>query len=97
MFANPETNKIFLVIVLTVLIVIGVNALLYVGLRRGDDAGLIELSRKAFKRARNPWQDEDDALQELSNLVAKHKEEVREDLHSREEEEPHHSEKGPDI
>jgi hypothetical protein len=67
-------EKITLVIGLTLLIVIGVNVALYFGFRNRGLPHQIELFRKAARRARNPWQDEDDALGELANLVAKLKE-----------------------
>ena len=42
----------------------------YAGLRRGKEANMVELTRKAAQRARNPWQDEEEALQELSRMVS---------------------------
>jgi hypothetical protein len=65
-----DSNRIFLVIVLTAVIVIGINGLLYVAFRRGNEANMIDLTRKALQKTRNPWQEEDEALQELSRLVA---------------------------
>jgi len=64
-------EKITLVVGLTLIIVIGVNVALYFGFRDRSLPHQIELFRKAARRARNPWQDEDDALGELANLVAK--------------------------
>lgn len=64
-------EKVTLVIGLTVLIVIGVNVALYFSFRDRSLPHQIELFRRAAQRARNPWQDEDDALGELSSLVAK--------------------------
>jgi hypothetical protein len=65
-----DSGRIALVIVLTVVIVVGINGLLYLALRRGNEANMIDLTRKALKHSRNPWQDEDRSLQELSSLVA---------------------------
>ena len=65
-----ESDRIFLVVVLTVVIVIGINGLLYLALRRGNEANMIDLTRKALKNTRNPWEEEDRSLQELSSLVA---------------------------
>jgi hypothetical protein len=65
-----DFSKVFLVICLTLVIVVGVNAALYVSLRRGNEAGQIELFRRAAQRAREPWKEEDEALQELSRRVA---------------------------
>ena len=64
-----DFNKVFLVVCLTILGVIALNALIYLSLRRGDEANAIDLMRKAARRARDPWKDEDDALKELSRLV----------------------------
>jgi hypothetical protein len=63
-------ENVTLVIVLAAVIVIGVNGMLYLALRRGNEANLIDLARKSFRRARNPWQDEEDELKELADLVA---------------------------
>lgn len=65
-----ESDRVFLVIVLTAVIVIGINGLLYVAFRRGNEANMIDITRKALQNTRNPWQEEDRALQELSNLVS---------------------------
>jgi hypothetical protein len=65
-----ETSKIFLVICLTVAIVVGVNGLLLFSLRRKNLAQQFNLLRKASQRARQPWQTEDQALEELSRRVA---------------------------
>ncbi len=64
-------EKVTLVIGLTLIIVIGANVILYFGFRDRSLPHQIELFRRAARRARNPWQDEDDALVELSDLVSK--------------------------
>ena len=64
-------EKVILVIGLTLLIVIGANVILFFGFRDRSLPHQIELFRRAARRARNPWQDEDDALGELSDLVSK--------------------------
>jgi Sec-independent protein translocase protein TatA len=64
-------EKVTLVIGLTVLIVVSVNVILFFGFRDRSLPYQIELFRRAAQRARDPWQDEDDALEELSNLVSK--------------------------
>ena len=74
MLREIDFEKLLLVICLTVLIVAGLNALAYAALRRGNEANMIELTRKAAQRARNPWKDEEQALQELSRLVTSLKE-----------------------
>lgn len=65
-----DTGRAALVIILTLLIVIGVNALIYLSLRKRSSIGQIEMMRRAAKRARNPWEDEDNNLRELSRRVA---------------------------
>jgi hypothetical protein len=64
----PEGN-IILVICLTLLIGVGVPAMLYAGLRRGGTVGQIELMRRAGKQARQPWENEDAQLTELAKRV----------------------------
>jgi hypothetical protein len=61
---------ILLVICLTVVIVVGVNGALLAALRRGNEAGQINLLRKATHRACDPWGSEDAGLKELSQRVA---------------------------
>ncbi len=65
-----DPNKAMLVICLTIFIVVGVNAAIYAAFRRGNEANQIELLRKAASRARQPWVNEDRALEELSKRVA---------------------------
>lgn len=65
-----DLDKAALVICLTLFIVIGVNAALYVSLRSRGTIGQIDLFRKAAQRARRPWGKEEDALVELSQRVA---------------------------
>jgi hypothetical protein len=66
----PNGN-IILVICLTVLIGLGVPAMLYAGMRRKGDIGQIDLLRKAAKRSQSPWQPEDSQLKELGERVDK--------------------------
>ena len=65
-----DPNRVFLVVCLTIVGVIAFNFMIYLSLRRGNEVHTVDMFRKAAKRARNPWRDEDDALKELSNLVA---------------------------
>lgn len=69
-----ESDKILLVICLTLFLVVGLNAAIYASLRGGGTRTQIELFRRAAQRARHPWKDEDEALQELSKRVAALKE-----------------------
>ncbi|MEX1246849.1 MAG: hypothetical protein WEA61_00065 [Anaerolineales bacterium] len=64
-----ENGNILLVICLTALIGLGVPAMLYAGLRRRNQIGQIELIRRAGKQARQPWQQEEESLAELSKRV----------------------------
>jgi hypothetical protein len=71
---NVDPGKVLLVIGLTLLIVIGVNVVIYFSVTRKSSIGQIELLRRAAKQARNPWEVEDNSLAELSRLVADLKE-----------------------
>jgi hypothetical protein len=72
----PNGN-ITLVICLTVLIGLGVPAMLYAGMRRKGDISQIDLIRKAAKRSQKPWQPEDSQLSELAQRVEKLKQQKR--------------------
>ncbi len=65
-----DPNRVFLVVCLTIGGVIAFNVMIYLSLRRGNEVNTVDMFRKAAKRARNPWKDEDVVLKELSNLVA---------------------------
>lgn len=69
-----DTENVLLVVCLTLFLVIGINAALYVSLRGGGTQTQIDLFRRAAQRARQPWKEEDEALQELSERVAALKE-----------------------
>ena len=70
MAPNVDPGKVLLVIGLTLLIVIGVNVLIYFSVTRKGTIGQIELMQRAARQARNPWEREDNSLTELSKLVA---------------------------
>lgn len=79
-----DTGRAALVIFLTVFIVIGVNALIYLSLRKRSSIGQIEMMRRAARRARNPWEDEENDLRELSRRVAELKKQpLADDLEDR--------------
>ena len=65
-----DTDRALLVICLTVGAVVLFNVMIYLSLRRRNEITTIDLMRRAARRVRNPWKDEDDALQELSDLVS---------------------------
>jgi hypothetical protein len=68
-----DLDRAFLVVCITVFAVVAINVGIYLSVRRGDDVNTINMFRKAARRARDPWKDEDDALTELSNLVERFK------------------------
>ena len=70
-----DADRALLVAGLTILVVVLFNVMIYLSLRRGDETTTIDMLRKATRRARDPWKDEDDALEELSTLVTKLKDE----------------------
>lgn len=65
-----DAGKVILVVCLTIVGVVAINAILYLALRRGQEANAITLIRKAALRVRDPWNDEAKALDELSQRVA---------------------------
>jgi hypothetical protein len=73
-----DYSQVLLVVCLTLFIVIGINAAIYAALRGGKEVGQIELFRRAARRARRPWGEEDDNLEELSNRVSSMKEKDKE-------------------
>lgn len=74
---SMNSENVTLVIILVAVIVIGVNGMLYLALRRGNEANMIDLARKSLSRARSPWKDEEDDLKKLSDLVAGFKSQSR--------------------
>jgi len=64
-----DTTKIVLVLCITLAAVAILNAAIIAALRRGNEAGQIELFQRAARRSRQPWQSEDEALKELSKRV----------------------------
>ncbi len=65
-----DTGRAILVICLTLIVVVGINAAIYVMVKGKNTVGQIELLRRAAQRARDPWQSEDASLRELSQRVA---------------------------
>lgn len=78
-----DYSKAALVIILTLVIVIGFNVVIYFSYskRNGSGGGSVDMLRSAFKRARNPWEIEDSNLKELSERVA----ELKKDAHKNQE------------
>jgi hypothetical protein len=72
---NVDAGKALLVIVLTVVGVVLINLVIYAMVKGRGTIGQIEIMRKTVKQARDPWELEDNALRELSELVKKLKNE----------------------
>jgi len=66
--------RVLIALLIVIALVVGVNGLLLVALRKGRDIQQIQLWQKAAHRARDPWQPENDDLAELSKLVSQLKE-----------------------
>lgn len=66
-----DYSKAILIVCVTLIIVIGINAAIFASTRRRRSVNTVAMFRKAANRARNPWEDEDAALSELSELVEK--------------------------
>lgn len=66
-----DTQKAALVICLTLLGVVLLNAAIYLALRRGDLPRQLEALRRITGRERPPWEKEQADLEELSRLVAR--------------------------
>lgn len=68
-----DVTKALLVVVITLVIVVGINAAIYIGVTRknsrNSSLGQIELLRKAAGRVKDPWESENTNLSELSRLV----------------------------
>lgn len=63
------TDGILTALCITGIVGLGVPAFLYAAARRGNQAGQIELTKRAAARAMNPWKQEDDSLAELAKRV----------------------------
>jgi hypothetical protein len=72
-----NTDKAIIVVCLTLFIVIGINAAIFLSLRGRRTQGQIDMFRQAADRLRDPWRDEDEALEELSKRVESLKEKSR--------------------
>lgn len=66
-----DSQKAFLVIAATLIVVVLINLALYALVkRRRPDTGEVDLIRRAMKQARDPWKDEQAKLDSLSRQVA---------------------------
>jgi hypothetical protein len=68
-----DVAKALLVVVITLVVVVGINAAIYIGVTwkksRNSSPGQMELLRKAAGRVKDPWESENTNLSELSELV----------------------------
>lgn len=64
-----DFSKAIIVVVVTLLLVIGLNAAIYLSVTRKNSVGQIELLRRAASRVKDPWQSENEDLSELAHLV----------------------------
>ncbi len=69
-----DPNKALLVVCITLFVVIGINAAIYVSVTHKNTVGQIELLRRTARQTRNPWSKEDKDLQELAEHARKIKE-----------------------
>ncbi len=74
-----DTGRAAIVICVTLFLVIGINAAIYVAFIRKNSVSQIEMMRRAAERARDPWQSENEDLKELSRLVKQLKEDAMEE------------------
>lgn len=65
-----DIDRATIVVCITLFVIIVVNAAIYVSFRRGNQSTAIDMLRKVMTRARDPWEAEDQALQELSELTS---------------------------
>ncbi len=75
--------NIAVILIIVIVLVVGINGLLFLAARRGGVGKEYQLLSKAFKQARDPWQKENSNLEELSRLVSQFDEHVENDDASR--------------
>jgi sensor histidine kinase regulating citrate/malate metabolism len=68
-------TRVIVALCLVVILVIGINAVLFFALRNTSTTRHVQLWQKAAKRARDPWKEEDEALNNLSKLVSQFRDE----------------------
>jgi len=65
-----ENDRLLWVLILAFFLVVGMNVMIYLTLRGKKSEDMINPVRNLSKGIRNPWEVEDFALNELSDLVA---------------------------
>jgi len=78
-----DYSKVALVVCVTVVIVIGINAAIYAAYGKGGSTGTVEMFRQAAKRARDPWGQVESDLEELSRRVTELSDKREEDTNSK--------------
>lgn len=68
-------TSILIALILVVLLVVAVNGLLFLLMRKGRPGQHVRMWQAAASRARKPWEEEDKQLEELADLVRELKEE----------------------
>ena len=73
-----DYSKAAIVVGIALLLVILFNLAIYssFGRKRGNQSGTINMLQSAFKTARDPWKDEDNALKELAERVKSFTEDI---------------------
>lgn len=73
-------NRVIIALVLVVVLVVGINGILFLLMRKGQPNRYIRTWQAAVGRARKPWEEEDRQLEELSGLVKKLKDDQKDDV-----------------
>ena len=66
-----DISKALIVVGIILIVVIGFNVVIYFSARGKHSINEIDILQRATKKIRNPWNDEDSMLGELSQLVKK--------------------------
>jgi hypothetical protein len=70
MDTSIDLGRAALVVGVTLIVVVLINVIIYYSAAGKRSSQQIDLLRQAARRARNPWEPEDKALEELSRRVA---------------------------
>jgi hypothetical protein len=73
METNLDLGRAALIVILTLVGVVFINVAIYYMVKGKGTIGQIQMIRKAAGRVRNPWEGEDQDLQDLSELVKQFK------------------------
>ena len=70
MDTSIDLGRAALIVGVTLIVVIVINVVIYYSAAGKRSSQQIDMLRQAARRARNPWEPEDKALEELSRRVA---------------------------